>query len=187
MGPPVWWPKGTGAREKYSAWPLQIHDNLDHIRVAALGSVRNPAAESGHLNGGVAVQRLNDLGDHPRVDQGLVALDVHHDIAIQVGGDFGNPVEPGTVSRMRHTREAAESFHLLRNARVVGGDHNRVDAGSSGRTGVDMLDHRAACNVGKRFSWKSCRIEAGRDHGDDVQWRGRTFERISERDRRHDE
>jgi hypothetical protein len=79
----------------------------------------------------------------------------------------GDAIRAGAVNRPRHPDRAAELLDGHRDARVVGGDDDRVDRRRRGGPVVDVLDHRPSGQVGERFAGEARRLIAGGDDGDD--------------------
>ena len=52
-------------------------------------------------------------------------------------------------------------FHGGRNALVVGGNDDRVDAAGFGRAAIDVLDHRPTGDFCEWFSGETCGGEPG--------------------------
>ena len=59
--------------------------------------------------------------DNFRIQQRFVALHVDEDLAIDVGGDFGDPLGSGAVVGAGHAGFAAEGFYSFNDALVIGG------------------------------------------------------------------
>ena len=55
--------------------------------------------------------------------------------------DLGDAIGAGAVARAASADDAAERVRRPRNALVVGGDDDRVDAASFRRAPVDVFDH----------------------------------------------
>jgi hypothetical protein len=86
----------------------------------------------------------------------------------------------------RQADDAAESLDGRSDPGVVGCNHNRIDTARVGGATVDVLDHRAAGDVGERFSGKSRGGESGGDDSNSAKGR-RSLERIEKPNRGHGE
>jgi hypothetical protein len=104
---------------------------------------------------GFARERLDDLTNHLRVDQRLVALHVHDDAALQIDRDFGDPIESTLMHRARHPRDSTKPLDGLRNPRIIGGNDRGINARRRCRTPIDVLDHRSAGDLCEWFAWES--------------------------------
>ena len=102
-------------------------------------------------------------------------MDVDHQVALQVGGDFGESVRAGHVRRFRHDRGPAKGAHRRRDALVVGRHHDGIDPAGFAGPKAHVLDHRAAIDLGERFAGEPCGLVSGGNKGDDasVAKRGR--------------
>jgi hypothetical protein len=147
-----------------------IDDDLHDVRIAVIGGLDDRTAQRRHDGACVVDERLQRLGDHLRLDQWKVALDVDDDVARQLGRDFGDTVRAGLVVASCHPYDAAKSLHRGCDAIIVGRDDHGVDAARSCRATIDVLDHRLSGNVGQRLSREACRLVAGGDDGDDSGW-----------------
>ena len=98
----------------------------------------------------------------------LVALDIDDEVALELGGDFGQPVAAGFVRRASHHRSAAEATDGVGDALVVGRHEDDVHAAGFSRSAHDVFDHRPAVNERQWFTGKATRVVAGRDDGDDA-------------------
>ena len=139
---------------------------------------------------GVGEQRRDRLGNRIRIDERLVALHVDDDVAVERGGDFGEPIGRAVMIGARHADLAAELLHRAGDAEIVGRDDHLRDRRRRRRAPVDVLDHRAAVDQRERLAGKSGRGESGGDECDDVECRDRIESMITRaitRARVHDE
>ena len=146
----------------------------------AIGLVHDRLPERRHLNVRILIERCDGLGDHVRLDEREVALDVDDDVAVEAFGDFGNAVRSATVSGPRHPDDAAESLHSRRDPAVIGRDDDAVDARCRCGAPVHVLDHRASADVGENLGRAAGRMVSRGNDDDGVQWLRRALEGIAE-------
>jgi hypothetical protein len=99
---------GIGAREKYRACPrvsLTTFTTFGSPWSADHGSRNTPST----CHRRIGNQRFDDLLDHLRLDERFVALDVHHDVARQVGSHFRDAIGAGAVRGACHSRDPAKA------------------------------------------------------------------------------
>ena len=111
-------------------------------------------AQRGHLFGAIAPQRLNERVDGGRVDEGLIALHVDHDVARHLRCELRQPVGAGKVVGTCQAGDAAELLDRIDDPLVVGRHDHDVDRRETG-TAVDVLDHRPAVNGSERLTGKA--------------------------------
>ena len=71
---------------------------------------------------------------------------------VVIGGDFCEPIGRAVMVCARHAHLAAELSHRAGDAEIVGRDDDLRDACRRRRAPVDVLDHRAAADVGERLA-----------------------------------
>ena len=69
---------------------------------------------------------------------------------------------------LRQPHDAAERLDRVRDALVVGGDDDGIDARGVGRTSIHVLDHGPADDIRENFSGETGRVVSGGNDGDDV-------------------
>ena len=109
--------------------------------------------------------------DCPRIDQRLVSLHVDDHVALEGGGDLGQSVGPCQMVGARQSDLSAESADSCRNAKIIGRDDDARHSLRSLDAPVHVLDHRAAVQIGERFSGEAGRGESSGDDGDSLQRR----------------
>ena len=87
---------------------VQIRDHLHDVGIGDFRRVVDALLQSRHLNFGVVSHGEDGGVDGVGIDQGLVALDVHHDVAILGGGDFSGPVGARSMVGTGHPHPGAE-------------------------------------------------------------------------------
>jgi hypothetical protein len=87
----------------------------------------------------------------------------------------------------RHAGNTAETFDHRPNSFIICGNNYRLDPSRGGGSAIHVLDYGTAGKIGERFSREARRLISGGDDGDDLWRLRRPFERISERNRGHDE
>ncbi len=90
------------------------------------------------------------------------------DFAPQITRGLRDAVGAGAMPGPRQPRDAAEGLHGARDAFIVSGHDDGVNATGLGRTAIHVLDHGPAHDVGEDFSWETRRIVSGGNDGDDV-------------------
>ncbi len=93
--------------------------------------------------------------DGGRLDERFVALQVDDEVGVEAAGDLGDAVGAAGVVAAGHLDAAAEALDGGDDARVVGGDDDRIDAAGLAGAFVDVLDEvlarsgaAAACRAG---------------------------------------
>ena len=114
------------------------------------------------------MERLNQLIDDARRNEGLIALDVDDDIDVRVGGRLGDAVGAGAMSCGSHHRFAAEAADGVEDAGVVGGDQKVSQQRRFGGPFVDVLDHRAAADECQRLAFEADGVKPSRDDANNV-------------------
>ena len=109
-----------------------------------------------------SAERRQRFGDHRRVDQRLVALDVDDDVAVERRGHFGEAVGAAAVVGAGHHRHAAVGLDRVAHARVVGRDDDLGDPRRPPRLFDDADDHRQAAEVDQGLAGEPGRRVAGR-------------------------
>jgi hypothetical protein len=94
----------------------------------------------------------DDLLDHLGFDERFVALDVQHDVARQVGGNFRDAIGAGAVRCARHPRDSAKGRHRSGHALVIGGHDYGIHAARGCGATINMLDHGTSSDIGKGFA-----------------------------------
>ena len=132
---------------------VEGRDDLHQVRILEFLLVGEPPAERRHLDVRIAVERGERFGNHRRLDQRFVTLDVDDEIAVERERDFRQPVGAGAVLRARHPARAFARVlhHRLVDARIVGRDHHlrearrRRDAvGTHGQSSESLRDRAEA-------------------------------------------
>ncbi len=117
--------------------------------------------QGGYLSGGV-VEALTKSNELFAADEGLVALNIHHDISLGAYVAICLPatVSPATVICARHDSPAPETLHSLKDALVVGADIGLVETG--GDTPKDVLDYHLATQQSQRLAGEAGAAVTGR-------------------------
>ena len=71
-------------------------------------------------------ERCDRLVNHLRIDQRLVTLDVHDEVARERLGDFRQPLGSRAVVCPRHPQLAAKRLYGISDALVVSGNDDRL-------------------------------------------------------------
>ena len=149
-----------------------VDDDLHPVRI---GEVRRLGAvhQRGHRGLGGLLEGRDDGVDHEALDQGLVALDVHHDVVGEAAARLGEPVGAGRVVRARQQRSRPEAAAGLGDARVVGGDEHVAEPLRPARALVHPLEHGQAGDRRQRLPGEAARRVPGRNdphrrHGSDA-------------------
>jgi hypothetical protein len=130
----------------------QIGHHFDDVRIADLARIFDDLHERGHGNIGIVQQRQRRGIDRGRIDQRLVALDVH-DHRCSVGrGRFGHAIGSGKMIGARHLHLRAEGPRGFVNALVVGGDDQLGKIARLAGPLVNMLEHGLTGDSGEGFS-----------------------------------
>ena len=144
---------------------MHVGDDLDHIRVGEMGRIFDGVGRcADHAVG--ALRQLQGAGvDELRVDQGLIALHVHHGVvavqAEQLAG-LGQAIAAGGVVGTGHDASDAVGLTGGVDAVVVGGDHDL--AGLALRGALGHADHHGqAGDVGQRLVGQAGGGQTGRD------------------------
>jgi hypothetical protein len=101
---------------------VAIDNDLRHVRVGELGRIGDAPAERADRQRGIERERRDRFVDHARLDERLIPLDVDDEIAIERGGDFGEPIGAAGVRCRGQPGDAAERFNRAQDALVVGRD-----------------------------------------------------------------
>lgn len=118
----------------------------------------------------MAVQRLGYMGDQRGIDQGFVALDVHHDLRVvefeRVAG-FGQAVGAGRMVGTGHQAVEAVGADGIADGGVVRGHEDAGGAAGLGLPG-DADDHGDAADVRQHLAGQARGGGAGRDDGGEI-------------------
>ena len=99
-------------------------------------------------------------------DEGFVALDIDHDVAVDAFDDFRDAVGAGFMVFVAAEHLSAVGLDGLFDTVVVGYYIYLVEkSGGNGRV-VSAGDDRFAAQVGQHFALEARRIVSRRDHGD---------------------
>jgi hypothetical protein len=139
-----------------------------HVGILDLGGIGDRLPQRRHLHGSVFVERRNHFGDHLGLDERQIRLHVDNDFATEIAGRFRDAIGAGAVTWPRQPHDTTKRLHCRRNALVVGGHDDGIDAAGFSSAPVDVFDHRPANDIGENFSRKTRRIVAGRNDDDDV-------------------
>ena len=130
-----------------------IDDHLHHVRIGQVRRIIEAVVEGRHRDRGVG-KRLDGLGDGAGVEQRLVPLHVHDDVAVERPRNFGQPVGRAVVIGAREPHVAAEPRDDGRDAQIVGRDDDFRDDRRRGGAAVDVLDHRVAVDIREGLAGK---------------------------------
>src|SRR6266850_3790428 len=150
---------------------VRVHDHLHHVRTGEGMLVVDRMAGGGDRRVLELVEELRYLRDELGRDQRLVALNVHHDVAIpefEKRNSFGYAVGAGRMIGTRHHAPVARGPHRGGDALVVGGHMDRRRAALRCPL-ADPHHHGPPGDVGERLSRKPARRVAGRDEDVEAQ------------------
>ena len=119
---------------------------------------------------GSRLQGGGQLADEVQGEEGLVALDVDHEVfrgQTQEARRFGQAVAARRVVGAGHDGLAAEGLDALPDARVVGGHIKAVQLLNLPGLFIDPLDQGLAADQRQGLPRKAGGAEAGRDEGDE--------------------
>ena len=151
---------GTGSRVNIITQPSQARHEVDDGSIRALlgRSVLKVAGRDFDATVPDMLERVDHDVDAGGIDQRFVALDVDVDPGRPATGDLGKPVGPRRVGRGRHLAVDAVLAANLRDAPVVGCDHDMIHGLRPPRAFPDPDHHRRARDHGERFAGN--RVEA---------------------------
>ena len=158
-----------GAGEVEGAVVAVKHDLHDRLR-GEVGGVPDRRDGRRHRPAGVVLQLRGEALDERRVDERLVALDVHEDVVVvevapeEVPRRAGDAVGAARQVARRHDGRAAVRLDGLHDAVVVRRDQHRVEALGLLDRLDDPRDERLAGEDRERLAGKPARPEpAGND------------------------
>jgi hypothetical protein len=123
------------------------------------------AAHRGHRERRIVREWAHHVLDRGRIDERLVALHVHHDVARQLARHLGDAIGARAMPGGRHPDVPAVTRDRSGNALVVGRHDHRVQPAGLPDALVDANDHRLAAEVGQGLAGKPGRIESGGNDG----------------------
>ena len=135
-----------------------IDRNLYHRRTQHVGLVIDRFVGSGHLSLRIVTQRIDGAIDRGRIDQGLVALDIHNYLRLQIMGDFGDTIGPRRMIGARHHDVKAGRARCISDARVVGRDNRAGNRSSRGRALSNPNNQRFSVYQQQRLAGQTSRI-----------------------------
>ena len=111
---------GYGSTREIERIAAAVDDHLDDVRIGQICRIDDAATESRHLHRWIGGQRHNRFSDGARVDERLVALNVHDDVAVERRGDLRQPIRAAGMILARQPDLAAEPPHGVGDADIVG-------------------------------------------------------------------
>ncbi len=133
--------------------------DFHNVGIIEIGGGFEFARQGAHDAFRVGLHPGDELIDHLRTHQRLVALDVQHEVAIVRAGDLGDAVRAGgAIGRGEHGI-AAKGLDGFEDAGIFGGDDDLVEAFGFGRLLVDALHERPARDHRQRLPRKPLRAE----------------------------
>ena len=118
-------PRNRGAG-KIDTVVVEVEDGLDYIRVHDVGGSFDGSGHCGDCDGRLFEKGTDGSVDGYGIEERFVALDVDEDVALFVGGDFGDALGAGAMVGAGHAGVAAEAFDGFYDAFIVGGDNDAV-------------------------------------------------------------
>ena len=163
---------GDGRAREVGRVPVGVVHHLHDVRVEEGLGGRDRVHGRRDRCLGPQGQLPRHRADEARVDEGLVALHVHHDLVLaeaeQVDG-LGEAVGARGMRGRGGADAPAERRHRVRDLGVVGRDHHLLGAALRGPLG-DPGDHGLAGDVGEHLARQARRAQARRD--DDLEGEG---------------
>ncbi len=155
-------PGNRSARE-IEAVVVEIEDGFHDVGVHDVRGRFDRSGYRGDGGGGLFEEGIDRGVDGYRVEQRLISLDIHKDVALFMGGDFRHALGAGAMVGARHADGATEAFHGFHDAFIVGCDNHA--AGASGQLGalVDALDHGLAGQRNERLARQARRADSARE------------------------
>jgi hypothetical protein len=150
---------------------VEIEDGFYDVGVHDVGRALDRGGDRGDRGGGLFEKGIDRAVDGRRIEQGLISLHIHEDVALFVGGDFRHTFRAGTVVAACHAGVTAEALDGFEDAIIVGG--NNDTGGTSGELGafVNSLDHGLARQRNEGLARKT-RSPVTRGNDDDDVWVG---------------
>ena len=118
--------KGNGRTAKVQGVLLRVQHHFDDVGIGEIGHRVNSVSRGSHAGAGTLLQQGGDLVDQRRVDQGLVALHIDHQVVTvqaQQGAGFGQTVAARRVVGAGQNGFDAILSAGLQNGRAVGYHH----------------------------------------------------------------
>lgn len=132
---------GNGGAGKIEAVVFEIEDNFYYVGVHDVRGGLDRSCHRRELGCGFFEQGMDGGVDGCGIEERLITLDVHEDVAFFVKRNFCDALGSGAMVGAGHAALAPEGFHGFHDAFVVGGDDDA--AGERGQLGalVDVLNH----------------------------------------------
>jgi hypothetical protein len=159
---------GNGMAGEIQGVTPVVRDDLDNVRIGGVFLGLHPAHQGGHLDLRFSFENFDQLADGGRLDERLVPLEVDHQARSPIPEGFRATVRTAAAVFRRHDRMAAEPFHRVEHAGVIGGDEDFVHGLGPLRPAINPLDHGLSADVHQRLSRQACGGVPGGDDADSI-------------------
>ena len=142
-----------------------VHDDLDVVRIELLRRVFHAHHDGRHRQILIHLKGCDEIVDHGRLDQRLVALHVDDEVDLRVClCHLGESIGTRRMVGARQERLAAFRSHSIVDALVVRRHDHLLGLLRAARTLQDAADHGLAADVGERLARQTRRRIARRNH-----------------------
>src|SRR5882762_4401337 len=155
---------GNRRAGKIDRVPVEVQHRLHHVRVHDVAGRLNRRRHRADRSLGFLQQGIDRRINRIRIQQRLVSLYVHEDVALFVSRHFGHAFRSGTVLGPRHSRFTAKSLHRFHDAFVVGRHNHPVRPLRHLGPFIHPLNHRLSRQQDQRLPRQPDRTVPRRNH-----------------------